>query len=68
MIKNKVIVTGGLGYIGSHTAVELSDKFQVVLVDNSTAVCEPMYPKPPVTIILFFIILLKNRNRKYTKN
>ncbi len=34
MIKNKVIVTGGLGYIGSHTAVELSDKFQVVLVDN----------------------------------
>ena len=30
----KIIVTGGLGYIGSHTAVELSDKFQVVLVDN----------------------------------
>ncbi len=31
---NKVIVTGGLGYIGSHTAVELSGKFQVVIVDD----------------------------------
>ena len=31
---NKVIVTGGLGYIGSHTAVELSEKFQVVIVDD----------------------------------
>ena len=31
---NKVIVTGGLGYIGSHTAVELSNTFQVVIVDD----------------------------------
>jgi len=31
---NKIIVTGGLGYIGSHTAVELSEKFQVVIVDD----------------------------------
>ena len=30
----KIIVTGGLGYIGSHTAVELSEKFQVVIVDD----------------------------------
>ncbi|SVB19874.1 uncharacterized protein METZ01_LOCUS172728, partial [marine metagenome] len=31
---NKIIVTGGLGYIGSHTAVELSEKFQVEIVDD----------------------------------
>ena len=34
MKKNKIIVTGGLGYIGSHTAVELSEKFAVVIVDD----------------------------------
>ena len=32
---DKVIVTGGLGYIGSHTVLELiRDKFEVVIVDN----------------------------------
>ena len=31
----KVLVTGGAGYIGSHTAVELLDQgFQVIIVDN----------------------------------
>ena len=30
----KVLVTGGLGYIGSHTAVELSKKFKTIIVDN----------------------------------
>jgi len=34
-MKNKVIVTGGTGYIGSHTAVELiADGFDVVIIDN----------------------------------
>ena len=28
----KVLVTGGLGYIGSHTCVELSKKYSVVNV------------------------------------
>ena len=33
--KNTVIVTGGLGYIGSHTVVELlNDNYEVVVVDN----------------------------------
>ena len=34
-----ILVTGGLGYIGSHTVVELSNNgFEVVIVDNlSTA-------------------------------
>ena len=33
--KNKILVTGGTGYIGSHTAVELiNDGFDVVIVDN----------------------------------
>ena len=30
----KVLVTGGLGYIGSHTCVELSKKYSVVIADN----------------------------------
>jgi UDP-glucose 4-epimerase len=35
MPKEKVIVTGGLGYIGSHTVVDLIQKgFEVVSIDN----------------------------------
>ncbi|PKA83321.1 UDP-glucose 4-epimerase [Ulvibacter sp. MAR_2010_11] len=31
----KILVTGGLGYIGSHTAVELLQKeFEVIIIDN----------------------------------
>ncbi len=34
-MKKKVIVTGGTGYIGSHTAVELiANGFDVVIIDN----------------------------------
>lgn len=34
-MKTKIIVTGGTGYIGSHTAVELiTSGYEVVLVDN----------------------------------
>jgi len=34
-MKKKIIVTGGTGYIGSHTAVELIEKgFEVILIDN----------------------------------
>jgi len=34
-MKNKVLVTGGTGYIGSHTVVELiNDGFEVVIVDD----------------------------------
>jgi UDP-glucose 4-epimerase len=35
MMKKKIIVTGGTGYIGSHTTVELiEDGFEVVIIDN----------------------------------
>jgi UDP-glucose 4-epimerase len=35
MIKNKVLVTGGLGYIGSHTVVELiKGGYEVVIIDD----------------------------------
>ena len=30
----KILVTGGLGYIGSHTAVELSKNYEIIIVDN----------------------------------
>lgn len=34
-MKNKVIVTGGCGYIGSHTTMRLLEKgFQVVILDD----------------------------------
>lgn len=34
-MKKKILVTGGTGYIGSHTSVELiQDGFEVVIIDN----------------------------------
>ena len=34
-MKGKIVVTGGTGYIGSHTAVELINKgYEVVIIDN----------------------------------
>ena len=34
-MKKKILVTGGTGYIGSHTTVELIEKgFDVVIIDN----------------------------------
>jgi UDP-glucose 4-epimerase len=34
-MKNKILVTGGTGYIGSHTVVELINSgFEVIIVDN----------------------------------
>ena len=32
---SKILVTGGLGYIGSHTVIELLENgYEVVVVDN----------------------------------
>ena len=44
MSKKKILLTGGLGFIGSHTAVELINKgFEVVIVDNlSNTTTEPL--------------------------
>lgn len=34
-MKDKIIVTGGCGYIGSHTVIELiENKFEVVILDD----------------------------------
>ena len=34
-VKNKILLTGGTGYIGSHTAVELIHQgYEVVIVDD----------------------------------
>ena len=46
MKKSKILITGGLGYIGSHTAVELIEEgYEVVLVDN-------LSNSPPVPALL----------------
>ena len=35
LVKTKIIVTGGCGYIGSHTAIELIENdFEVVIFDD----------------------------------
>ena len=35
MSKKRILVTGGVGYIGSHTTVELIQKgFEVIIIDN----------------------------------
>lgn len=35
MTKNKILITGGCGYIGSHTAVDLLNKgYEVISIDN----------------------------------
>ena len=62
---NKVIVTGGLGYIGSHTAVELSEKFQVVIVDdlsNSSIEALDGINEISNSIPIFEKLDLKNKN------
>ena len=34
-MKEKILVTGGTGYIGSHTVVELQNAgYEVVIIDN----------------------------------
>ena len=34
-MKERILVTGGTGYIGSHTVVELQNaRFEVVIIDN----------------------------------
>ena len=46
----KILVTGGLGFIGSHTVVELQNEgFEVVIVDNLSNTTIPRY----LTIFIF---------------
>lgn len=54
MSKGKVLVTGGTGYIGSHTVVELiNEGFDVVIVDNlSNSSIDMLYGIQSITGIL----------------
>ena len=72
----KILVTGGLGYIGSHTVVELQNSgFEVVIIDNlSNTTIEVLDQITSITGIKpeFEQIDLKNKNdvltffKKYT--
>jgi UDP-glucose 4-epimerase len=59
-MKKKILVTGGTGYIGSHTTVELiEDGFEVVIIDNlynseaevADRICQITGIKPELTVI-----------------
>lgn len=54
MSKKKILVTGGTGYIGSHTAVELiNEGFDVVIVDNlSNSSIDMLYGIEKITGVL----------------
>ena len=36
MKNNKILITGGLGFIGSHIADELQDNNEIIIIDNSS--------------------------------
>ena len=59
-MKKKILVTGGTGYIGSHTTVELIEAgFEVIIIDNLynseesvvDRICEITGVKPDLEII-----------------
>ena len=51
MKKNKILVTGGLGFIGSHTVVELQQEgFDVVIIDDLSNSDLPY--APPFTLAI----------------
>jgi UDP-glucose 4-epimerase len=54
MSKGKILVTGGTGYIGSHTAVELiNEGFEVVIIDNlSNSSIDMLYGIQSITGVL----------------
>ena len=63
---NKILVTGGLGYIGSHTVVELQNEgFEVIIIDDlSNSTIEVLDKITSITNVRPFFenIDLKNQN------
>ena len=33
-MNKKIVITGGLGFIGSHTSIELSKDYDLIIIDN----------------------------------
>ena len=61
----KILVTGGTGFIGSHTCVELLDAgFEVVILDNlynsQADVVDKIAGREVVAAIYYYIILTDN--------
>ena len=57
----KILVTEGLGYIGSHTVVELvQNGYEPIIVDNFSN----SYPEVTVWLKDIFVTILKKMNQK----
>lgn len=65
-IKETILVTGGLGYIGSHTCVELQEKYNLVIVDNLSNSSIAMLEKIETITnskIIFYQVDLLNKDK-----
>ena len=57
----KILITGGLGYIGSHTVVELvQNGYEPIIVDNFSN----SYQEVTVWLTDIFVTILKKMNQK----
>ena len=63
----KVLVTGGLGYIGSHTVVEVIQKgYEVIIGDNlSNSSIETIKKIEQIIIKITAFLFVKNIFKKY---
>jgi nucleoside-diphosphate-sugar epimerase len=41
----KILVTGGLGFIGSHVITVLSPTHDIVIIDNEQNACDKVLPR-----------------------
>lgn len=64
-MKKKILVTGGLGFIGSHTVVELiQQNYEVVIIDNlSNSSIEVLYGIEKITGVRPLFIEMDLRNK-----
>lgn len=69
-MKNKIIVTGGCGYIGSHTVIELiENNYEVIILDDlSNSTEETLHRIEKITSVKPSFINIDLKNEAETKN